>query len=63
MLDLNVVSVMDNYYRFATDGFRKFLGSQDKVEKSMADYPINRGIGKPVEFKGAPVEVLWQIRQ
>ena len=38
MLDLNVVSVMDNYYRFATDGFRKFLGSQDKVEKSMADY-------------------------
>ena len=30
---------------------------------SMAEYPINKGIGRPVEFKGAPVEVLWQIRQ
>jgi hypothetical protein len=29
----------------------------------MSEYPVNRGIGKPVEFKGAPVEVLWQIRQ
>ena len=29
----------------------------------MAEYPINKGIGRPVEFKGAPVEVLWQIRQ
>ena len=29
----------------------------------MADYPINKGIGHSVEFKGAPVEVLWQIRQ
>lgn len=26
-------------------------------------YPVNKGIGRPVEFKGAPVEVLWQIRQ
>lgn len=27
------------------------------------EYEINKGAGNPLEFKGAPVEVLWQIRQ
>lgn len=26
-------------------------------------YPVNKGIGRPVEFKGAHVMVLWQMRQ
>ncbi len=38
MWDLNVITVMDGYYRFATDGFRKLLGSKENVDKSMADY-------------------------
>lgn len=38
MCDLNVITVMEGYYRFATDGFRKYLGNQDKVEKSMSEY-------------------------
>ncbi len=38
MCDLNVIAVMDGNYRFVTDGFRKLLGSQETVEKSMSDY-------------------------
>ncbi|MDE5755043.1 MAG: hypothetical protein K2H89_10980, partial [Oscillospiraceae bacterium] len=38
MCDLNVITVMEDNYRFATDGFRNLLGSQEKVEKSMSDY-------------------------
>lgn len=38
MCDLNVITVMEGNYRFATDGFRKYLGNQDKIEKSMGDY-------------------------
>ncbi len=38
MWDLNIITVMDGCYRFATDGFRKLLGSQETVEKSMGDY-------------------------
>ena len=38
MCDLNVITVMDGNYRFVTDGFRKLLGSQETVEKSMGDY-------------------------
>lgn len=38
MCDLNVITVMDGNYRFATDGFRKYLGNQDKIEKSMGEY-------------------------
>lgn len=38
MCDLNVIAVMDGYYRFVTDGFRELLGSQEKVEESMGDY-------------------------
>ena len=38
MCDLNVITVMEGCYRFSTDGFRKLLGSQEKVEKSMAEY-------------------------
>lgn len=38
MLDLNIITDMNGYYRFATDGFRKLLGNQEKVEKSMSDY-------------------------
>ena len=38
MYDLNVITVMDNYYRFATEGFRKFLGSRQKVENSISEY-------------------------
>lgn len=38
MCDLNVITVMEGNYRFATDGFRKYLGNQDKIEKSMGEY-------------------------
>ena len=38
MLDLNVITEMDGNYRFSTDGFRKLLGSQEKVEKSIGEY-------------------------
>ena len=38
MCDLNVITVMDGYYRFATDGFRKYLGNQEQIEKSISDY-------------------------
>ena len=38
MCDLNVITVMDGNYRFATDGFRKYLGNQEQVEKSMGEY-------------------------
>ena len=38
MRDLNVITIMDDHFRFATDGFRKLLGSQENVEKSMGDY-------------------------
>ena len=38
MWDLNVITVMEGYYRFATDGFRKLLGSQDKVEEELRKY-------------------------
>ncbi len=38
MCDLNVITVMEENYRFATDGFRKYLGNQDKIEKSMSEY-------------------------
>jgi len=37
--------------------------SDELLRAKPEKYPVNRGIGKPVEFKGAPVEVLWQIRQ
>ena len=29
----------------------------------MADFEINKGVGREVEFKGAHVMVLWQMRQ
>ncbi len=29
----------------------------------MAEYPINKGVGRQVEFKGAHVMVLWQMRR
>jgi len=29
----------------------------------METYPINKGIGRSVEFQGAHVMVLWQMRQ
>lgn len=38
MLDLNVIKKMDGNYCFTTDGFRKLLGSQEKVEKSLSEY-------------------------
>lgn len=38
MWDLNVITVMDKKYRFATDGFRKLLGNQETVEKAMEEY-------------------------
>ena len=38
MWDLNVITMMDEKYRFATDGFRKLLGNQETVEKSMEEY-------------------------
>jgi hypothetical protein len=38
MCDLNVVTVMDDNYLFATDGFRHHLGSQEEVEQKIAKY-------------------------
>ena len=38
MCDLNVLSKEDQYYRFATEGFRELLGSRDKVEDAILDY-------------------------
>ncbi len=38
MCDLNVITDMEGNYRFATDGFRKYLGNQDKIEKSLGEY-------------------------
>ncbi len=38
MWDLNILTVMDGYYRFATEGFRKLLGNQDRIEKSIEEY-------------------------
>ena len=33
------------------------------ILRVMAEFPINKGIGRSVEFKGAHVMVLWQMRQ
>lgn len=38
MCDLNILSVEDGYYRFATEGFRELLGSREQVENSMGEY-------------------------
>lgn len=38
MCDLNVISKEDEYYRFATEGFRELLGSREKVEDAILDY-------------------------
>lgn len=33
--------------------------SDELLRAKPEKYQVNRGIGKPVEFKGAPVEVFW----
>ena len=38
MWDLNVLSREDEYYRFATEGFRELLGSRETVENEMSKY-------------------------
>lgn len=38
MWDLNVLSKEDEYYRFATEGFRELLGSNDQVEDAILEY-------------------------
>lgn len=38
MWDLNVISKEDNFYRFATEGFRELLGSRKQVEDEMDKY-------------------------
>ena len=38
MCDLNVLSMEDEFYRFATEGFRELLGSREKVEDTILDY-------------------------
>lgn len=38
MWDLNIFSKEDEYYRFATEGFRELLGSRERVETAMSDY-------------------------
>ena len=38
MWDLNVLSLEGERYRFATEGFREMLGSQEEVDQSMAEY-------------------------
>lgn len=38
MWDLNILSKEDEYYRFATEGFRELLGSRKQVEDSISDY-------------------------
>ncbi|MBR1592930.1 MAG: hypothetical protein IJ666_07960 [Ruminococcus sp.] len=38
MWDLNVLSKEEEYYRFATEGFRELLGSREQVEDCMSEY-------------------------
>lgn len=38
MWDLNIVSKEDNFYRFATEGFRELLGGRKQVEDEMGKY-------------------------
>ena len=38
MWDLNVISKEENFYRFATEGFRELLGSRKQVEDEMSKY-------------------------
>ncbi len=38
MWDLNIISKEDNFYRFATEGFRELLGGKKQVEDEMGKY-------------------------
>ncbi len=38
MWDLNILSNEDEYYRFATEGFRDLLGSKEQVENGISEY-------------------------
>ena len=38
MWDLNILSMEDEYYRFATEGFRELLGSREQVESEISKY-------------------------
>lgn len=38
MWDLNILSKEDEYYRFATEGFRELLGSREQVEDGISQY-------------------------
>lgn len=38
MWDLNVISKEENFYRFATEGFRELLGRRKQVEDEMSKY-------------------------
>ncbi len=38
MCDLNIITVLEGNYRFATDGFRKYLGNQEQIMDSINDY-------------------------
>ncbi|MDE5833907.1 MAG: hypothetical protein K2H26_00135, partial [Ruminococcus sp.] len=38
MWDLNILSKEDEYYRFATEGFRELLGSKEQIEDGISKY-------------------------
>ena len=38
MCDLNIITVLEGNYRFATDGFRKYLSNQEQIMDSINDY-------------------------
>lgn len=38
MCDLNIIKVLEGNYRFATDGFRKYLSNQEQIMDSINDY-------------------------
>jgi len=38
MWDLNILSKEDEYYLFATEGFRELLGSKEQVDDSISEY-------------------------
>ena len=38
MWDLNIISKEDNFYRFATEGFRELLGGRKQIEDEMGKY-------------------------
>ena len=43
--------------------YSKFSSGDPDASKAMAEYQVNKGVGRQVEFQGAHVMVLWQMRR